>query len=238
MKERPWWLLVGGRRRLGRELAQTLAPGHNLILTSSASWETEAGWISELSKQTQVRYLLWDAASPGLVPSMMADLEALGAEGIRLNSAVLVSGSFPESPLGQWTPASLEETWRLNLAFPMLAAQAAAPHMAEGGCIQFLLDTAIHKPFLKRLPYSAAKAGLAAMVPGLARALAPRVRVVGHALGTVLAAPAHDPADLASHCLLQRLGTPADLARALVYAAESPYLTGEILTLDGGFRWV
>jgi len=166
----------------------------------------------------------------------MADLGALGAEGVRLNSCVVVSGSFPESPLGQWTPSSLADTWRLNLAFPLLAAQAAAPHMADGGCIQFLLDTAIHKPFSRRLPYSAAKAGLAAMVPGLAKVLAPRVRVVGHALGTVLP-DAHDPADLAQHSLLKRLGTPEDLARALVFAAESPYLTGEIITLDGGARY-
>ena len=80
-----------------------------------------------------------------------------------------------------------------------------------------------------------AKAGLAALVPGLARLLAPRVRVVGHALGTVLPDPETtrpgwppQPAE--------RTGTPEDLARALRFAADSPYLTGAILTLDGGTR--
>ncbi|BDU73782.1 SDR family oxidoreductase [Mesoterricola silvestris] len=237
-EDRTWWLLVGGRRRLGRALAQALAPGHNLILTSSRSWEQEGAWIAELSKQTQVRCLLWDAASPVLVPTMMADLGALGAEGVKVNSCVVVGGTFPEHPLGTWTAADLEETWRLNLSFPLLAAQGVAPHMADGGCIQFLLDTAIHKPFLKRLPYTAAKGGVAALVPGLARALAPRVRVVGHALGTVLPDSAEDAAFLASRSLLGAVGSPEDLARALRYAAESPYLTGEILTLDGGTRWV
>jgi len=237
-EDRTWWLLVGGRRRLGRELAQALAKGHNLILTTSVSWDQEEGWIAELSKQTQVRCLLWDAASPDLVPTMMADLEALGAEGVKVNSCVVVGGTFPESPLGTWTPASLEETWRLNLSFPLLAAQQVAPHMADGGCIQFLLDTAIHRPFLKRLPYTAAKSGVAALVPGLARALAPRVRVVGHALGTVLPDAREDAAALASRSLLGAVGAPEDLVRALRYAAESPYLTGEILTLDGGTRWV
>jgi len=53
-EDRTWWLLVGGRRRLGRELAQALAKGHNLILTTSVSWDQEEGWIAELSKQTQV----------------------------------------------------------------------------------------------------------------------------------------------------------------------------------------
>jgi len=236
-KDRDGWLLVGGRRRLGRELAQALAAEHDLILTTSVSWKDEADWISELSKQTQVRCLLWDAASPGLVPTMMADLEALRADGVQLNSCVVVGGTFPESPLGQWTPGNLAENWLVNLSFPLLVAQQVAPHLQEGGSLQFLLDTAIHRAFPRRLPYCAAKAGLAALVPGLARTLAPRVRVVGHALGTVLPDSASDPALLASRSLLKRLGTPEDLVRALVFAADSPYLTGEILTLDGGTRW-
>ena len=236
-KDRTWWLLVGGRKRLGRELAQALASGHNLILTTSVSWKEEADWISELSKQTQVRCLLWDAASPDLVKTMMADLDALGAAGVKVNSCVVVAGTFPEAPLGSWTPGNLAETWQVNLALPLLVAQAVAPHLAEGGCLQFLLDIAIHRPFGRRLPYSAAKAGLAAMVPGLARVLAPRVRVVGHALGTLLPEEGLAPEVLAGRSLLKRLGTPGDLVRALVYAAESPYLTGAVLPLDGGTRW-
>ena len=168
---------------------------------------------------------------------MMADLEALGAAGIQLNSCILVSGTFPEAPLGSWTPQNLEETWRVNLSYPLLVAQQVAPLLVDGGCLQFLLDTAIHRPFLRRLPYCAAKAALASMVPGLARALAPRVRVVGHALGAILPDSGSDPAVLASRSLLKRLGTPEDLVRALALAAASPYLTGEILTLDGGTRW-
>ena len=237
-KEKPWWILVGGRRRLGKALAQALAPDCKLVLTSSTSWESETRWITELSKQTQVRCLLWDAANPDLVPLMMADLAALGAAGITPNCAVLVSGSFPRSSLGHWDPANLEATWQLNLTFPLLVSQAVGPLLAEGGCLQLLLDTAIHKPFIQHLPYAVAKTGLAALVPGLARLLAPRVRVVGHALGTLLPDPASDPQWLASRSLTQRLGQPEDLVRALRFAADSPYLTGEIITLDGGSRWL
>lgn len=232
-----WWILVGGRSRLGRALAEAFAPDHRLVLTSSKPWAEERRWLESLSKRTQVRTFQWNADDPELVPTMMADLEGLRDEGIALENAVIAAGTFPEAPLGSWAAASLEATWRVNLSFPLLAAQALAPHLAEGGCLQFLLDTAIHRPFLKRMPYTAAKAGLAALVPGLSRALAPRVRVVGHALGTALPDAAHDPSDLAERNLLKRLGTPTDLARAIRYASESPYLTGEILTLDGGFRW-
>ena len=236
-EDKSWWILVGGGRRLGRALAEGLVPGHNLVVTSSRPWMGEDHGETVLSKRTQVRTLRWDAGDPGLVPQMMADLERLGAEGIRFESAVLVAGTFPEQPFGTWTPESLRETLTLNTAFPMLAAQALAPWIRDGGSLQFLLDTAIHRPMLRRLPYSAAKAGLASMVPGLARLLAPRVRVAGHALGVLLPDEASDPKALAALNLLQRNGKPEDLLRALTFVAESPYLTGEILTLDGGRRW-
>jgi len=231
------WILVGGRSRLGRALAEILAQDHELVLTSSKAWEEEPRWLEALSKRTRVRTCRWNADDPELVPTMMADLETLGDEGIMLDNAVIVAGSFPEHPFGAWDPANLADTWRLNLSFPLLVAQCVGPRLADGGCLQILLDTAIHRPFARRLPYSAAKAGLAALVPALARQLAPRVRVVGHALGSVLANAEHDPAFLADRNLLKRLGDPEDLSRALRYAAGSPYLTGEILTLDGGRRW-
>lgn len=209
-----------------------------MVLTSSGSWEAEGAWLEDLSKHGQIQTLQWDAAHPDLVSRMMADLDTLEAGGWVISGAVILAGTFPEQPLGSWTPEALAATFQLNLGFPALCAQALAPRLAPGACLQFLLDTAIHRPWLKRLPYSAAKAGLAALVPGLAQLLAPRVRVVGHALGALLPDEGSDPAFLADRTLLKRLGTPADLCRAVRYAADSPFLTGEILTVDGGRRWV
>ncbi len=235
--DRACWVLVGGRHRLGRALAEDLAQDHDLVLTSSAPWDGES-WVDELSKIARIRRLRWDAENPDLVSRMMADMDTLQADGWVISGAVILAGSFPESPLGTWTQEGLEATWRLNLGFPFLCAQALAPRFAEGSCLQVLLDTSIHRPWLKRLPYSAAKAGLAALVPGLAQLLAPKVRVVGHALGTVLPAEGSDAAFLAGRTLLKRIGAPADLCRAVRFAAASPFLTGEILTQDGGRRWV
>ena len=227
---------MGGMRRLGRALAEELARDHALVLTGSQ--EAEAPWLEGLRRHTEIRTFRWNAMEPDLGSKMMADLTALESEGIPLAGAVVVAGVFPQQPFGRWNMEELESMWRVNLSFPLVCAQALAPRLVEGACLQFILDASIHRPFLKRLPYSASKAGLAALVPGLAQLLAPRVRVVGHALGTVLADEASDPEWLASRSLLKRNGEPADLARALRFAAESPYLTGEILTLDGGRRWI
>ncbi len=234
---RACWVLVGGRRRLGRALAEDLARDHDLVLTSSKPWDGET-WVDDLTKTGRIRTLQWDAEGPELVSRMMADLDGLESDGWAISGAVLLAGTFPKSPLGTWTPELLDATWRMNLGFPFLCAQALAPRLADGSCLQLLLDTSIHRPWLKRLPYSAAKAGLAALVPGLAQLLAPRVRVVGHALGAVLPAEGSDAAFLAERTLLKRLGDPADLCRAVRFAADSPFLTGEILTQDGGRRWV
>jgi NAD(P)-dependent dehydrogenase (short-subunit alcohol dehydrogenase family) len=235
--DRPCWVLVGGRRRLGRALAEDLARDHDLVLTSSGSWEGET-WVEDLSKRTRIETLRWDAEDPEVVSRMMADLDALEADGRVLSGAVLLAATFPEQPLGTWTPELLAATWRMNLSFPFLCVQALAPKLSEGSCLQLLLDTSIHRPWLKRLPYSAAKAGLAALVPGLAQLLAPRVRVVGHALGALLPAEGGETAFLAGRTLLKRIGEPADLCRAVRFAADSPFLTGAILTQDGGRRWV
>ena len=226
-REKPWWILVGGRRRLGRALAEALAPDHNLVLTSSAAWEPEAPWITELSKQTQVRCLRWRAEDPDVVPTMMADLAALGAAGIVARVAVLVSGTFPEQPLGHWTPENLAPPGGPTSPSRSWRPRPLAPRLADGGCLQILLDIASERPFLKRLPYSAAKAGLAALVPGLARLLAPRVRVVGHAMGTVLPHPGTTPPGWPTTACSSAPARPEDLARALRYAADSPYLTGD-----------
>lgn len=230
--EKRWWILIGGMRRLGAALAEDLAADYNLVLTGST--DANRRWLKELEGITGIRTFRWDALDPDLGPKMMADLARLESAGIHLHGAVIVAGSFPEQPFGQWTPEGLEETWRLNLTFPLLCAQALAPHLEEASCLQILLDSSVHRPFVKRLPHGVSKAGLASLVPGLARILAPRIRVVGHALGTVLPHPGSDPDRLAAQSLLKRNGEPADVARALRFAAQSPYLNGVVLTQDGG----
>jgi NAD(P)-dependent dehydrogenase (short-subunit alcohol dehydrogenase family) len=235
--DRDCWILVGGRRRLGRALAEDLARDHDLVLTSSEAWNGET-WVDDLSKRGRIRMLQWDAESSNLVSRMMADLDTLESDGWEISGAVILAGTFPEGPLGTWSAENLDATWRMNLSFPFLCAQALAPRLRENACLQILLDTSIHTPWLKRLPYSAAKAGLASLIPGLAQLLAPKLRVVGHALGAVLPAEGSDVSYLAERTLVKRTGDPADLCRAVRFAAESPFLTGEIITQDGGRRWL
>ncbi|MCL1894525.1 MAG: SDR family oxidoreductase [Holophagaceae bacterium] len=237
MEKKTWWVIVGGARRLGLALAKTLAENHKLVLTSSKFPEGKEE-LSKLSIHTDVRLLRWDANDPSLASRIMTDIQVLLGEGITISGAIIIAGTFPSAPLGSWNVEELQKTWQINLTFPLMAIQSLAPNLMEGSCIQIILDTCIHRPWLNRLPYSCAKSGLATLVSGLSQLLAPKIRVVGHAIGTVLPDDDSDPVFLQNQTLLKRLGTPEDLARAITYTADSPYLTGEILTLDGGRRWV
>ena len=221
----PPGIIVGGQRRLGRTLAEDLGRDHALWLTSSRPWE-------DTDQASDRRTLRWDAEDPALASTMEKDLE-----GLEFAGAILVAGTFPEAAFGSWRPEQLAQTWSTNLSFPLLAIQALAGRMADGACLQLVLDACIHRPYLKRLPYSATRSALAALVPAFARILAPKVRVVGHAIGTLLPAEGTDPGMLARQGLLGRNGSPEDLARAIRFAAASPFLTGEIITQDGGRRW-
>jgi len=82
--------------------------------------------------------------------------------------------------------------------------------------------------------YAASKAGLAALTRLLALEWAPEVRVNGVAPGAVLLKGGRNAGRLANRIPLGRIGTPEDVARAVLFLAKEPFITGEILTVDGG----
>jgi pteridine reductase len=93
---------------------------------------------------------------------------------------------------------------------------------------------------LKGYPlYSTAKAGLAALTRSLAVELAPRVRVNGVAPGAI-AWPEDGQLDRAERerilatTPLARVGSPEDVAQAVHFLACAPYVTGQIIAVDGG----
>ena len=93
------------------------------------------------------------------------------------------------------------------------------------------------RPYIDRIPYTMAKAGLRAGLFGLARALAPEVRVNGLAPGAVLLPPGTDAKTeeaIRRAALLRGVGTPGDVVEAALYLLRADFVTGTILTVDGG----
>jgi pteridine reductase len=122
----------------------------------------------------------------------------------------------------------------------LFIAQEAAPELARhGGSIVNIVDIHAERP-LKGYPvYSVAKAGLAALTRSLALELAPRVRVNGVAPGAI-AWPddgQFEPAErerIVATTPLARVGSPDDIAQAVHFLACAPYVTGQVIAVDGG----
>jgi pteridine reductase len=131
-----------------------------------------------------------------------------------------------------------------NLRAPLFLAQAAAPHLrAWQGAIVNIVDIHAERPLADFVVYTVAKAGLAGLTRSLALELAPDVRVNGVAPGAILwpeGGQHFSPSErtrITEQTPLERIGTPEDVAGAVKYLLfDAPFVTGEILAVDGGRR--
>jgi pteridine reductase len=192
-----------------------------------------------------------NAARPESVALVQADLlDAAGLPEIvkntlgrfeRLDALVNNASAFFPTPVGDMTPANWETLVGANLRAPLFLSQAAAPHLKKtGGAIVNITDIHADRPLKSYVIYSIAKTGLVGLTRSLARELAPEVRVNGVAPGAIVWPEDGSWDDLTrqrivSHTLLRRTGEPDDIARAVLYLlADAPYVTGQIIAVDGG----
>jgi len=153
-----------------------------------------------------------------------------------LDLLVCSAARFEQAPSDQLPRAQFEGMLESNLTGPFYLMQAALPMLrASRGSIVTLLDlcgtTQVWKGYAH---YAASKAGLAALTRLLALEWAPEVRVNGVAPGAVLLKGGRNAGRLANRIPLGRIGTPEDVARAVLFLAKEPFITGEILMVDGG----
>jgi pteridine reductase len=233
-------LVTGGARRVGAAIARRLhAAGANLMLhyrDSAADADALAAELNALrakSASTVKAELLAPIAPRSLVSST---LESFGRLDLVVNNA---SAFFPV-PIGAIESSHWEELIGSNLRAPLFISQEAAPHLAKGqGAIVNIVDIHAERPLKGYSVYSVAKAGLAALTRSLALELAPGVRVNGVAPGAI-AWPEDgqfDPEErrrILATTPLSRVGSPEDIAQAVHFLACAPYVTGQILAVDGG----
>jgi len=237
----PVVLITGAARRVGAEIARTLhAAGATLVLHYRASAQDAEALAADLNARRENsalalrRDLLDLAGLAGMVEETVAHFG-------RLDALVNNASSFFPTPIGSIDAAAWDDLIGSNLKGPLFLSQAAAPHLARShGCIVNITDIHAERPLKNYVVYSIAKAGLAGLTRSLARELGPEVRVNAVAPGPI-AWPEDGSFDevtrqrVISHTLLKRIGEPEDIAGAVYYLiAESPYVTGQIITVDGG----
>jgi NAD(P)-dependent dehydrogenase (short-subunit alcohol dehydrogenase family) len=161
--------------------------------------------------------------------------KAFGALDVVVNSAAVMT----RQPFGSVTAKDWDDVMSLNLRAPFLIAQAAAAEMPKGGAIVNIADLAAFETWPSYVPHSISKAGIVKMTEGLARVLAPAIRVNAIAPGAVLLPD--DWSDKTGERLsdttpLRRLGDPNDVVEAMLYLLRADYVTGETIVVDGGRR--
>jgi pteridine reductase len=158
-----------------------------------------------------------------------------------LDALVNNASAFYPTPVGTISAVNWDELVGANLKAPLFLSQAAAPYLKKvSGCIVNITDIHAERPLKNYVVYSIAKAGLTGLTISLARELGPEVRVNAVAPGPI-AWPEDGSFDevtrqrVISHTLLKRIGEPDDIARAVYYlVADAPYVTGQVIAVDGG----
>jgi pteridine reductase len=233
-------LITGAARRIGAALARGFhAHGADVCIHCRQSigeaerLRDELNGMRARSAVVVTADLLDLAALPGIVG---AAVHAFG----RLDALINNASSFYATPLGNVSATQWDDLLGTNLRAPFFLAQAAAPHLrATKGAIVNMIDIHAQRPLPQHPVYSAAKAGLAMMTRALARELGPDIRVNGIAPGPILWPEAGMDAQLqkeiVAKTLLKRSGSPEDVVRtALFFVKDAPYVTGQILAVDGG----
>jgi pteridine reductase len=233
-------LVTGAARRVGAAIARKLhGAGANVLLhcrTSAGAAESLARELNN-ARPESARTLQADLLDVNqLAPLIDAAVAAFGRLDILINNA----STFYPTPMGAISPHDWDDLMGTNVKAPLFLSQAAAAALRKSsGLIINLLDIHGSRPLKQFAVYCTAKAALAMLTRSLARELAPEVRVNGIAPGPIMwpddAPDAETKAKIISQTLLQRQGSPEDVARtALFLAADAPYITGQILAVDGG----
>jgi pteridine reductase len=233
-------LITGGARRVGAAITRRLHAAGASIAIHYRSSAADAGALRDSlnalrpdSTMTMACDLLDVSLLDGLVQSTLA---RFGRLDVLINNA----SSFYATPVGSVTLSQWEDLIGTNLRAPLFLSQAAAPALtASEGLLLNIADIHGMRPLRHHPVYSSAKAGLIMMTQALARELAPRVRVNAIAPGPVLfpetGLTEEMRASIIERTLLKRRGSPEDIARAALYfASEAPYVTGQVLAVDGG----
>jgi pteridine reductase len=232
-------LVTGGAHRLGRAIALALGgAGADVVIHYHSSAAPAQAVVAELEA------LGVAAASYSGDLAQIADVERVVDQAVafrgRLNLLVNNAGIWGSTPIGTVTEQRWDELLDTNVRSAFFAAQRAAPALrAARGAIVNIADVGVLRPWRNHTPYLVSKGAVATLTEALAKDLAPDVRVNAVAPGPVLMPDDWTPeqaAGAAKTTLLQRLGSPDDVAQAIVYLAQAEYVTGVLLPVDGGNR--
>ncbi len=235
-------MVTGGAKRIGRAIAEHLhGMGFDIALHYRSSADSAQALADELCgrRAASCRLFHADLEDHAQVSSLAAELLAhYSSIDLLVNNA----SSFAPTPIENCTPAQFDSMLASNLRAPYFLIQGLLPALRGGGAsVINIIDVHADRPLRHFNAYSAAKAGLASLTRSLAVELGPDIRVNGIAPGAILWPEGNASYDqsardsLVANTPLKCLGTPTDIARTVAFlACDAPFITGEVIVVDGG----
>lgn len=233
-------LITGAARRIGASIAHEFhTAGYRVIVhcnhSLDAANEMAAGFNK--SRNDSAVVITQDLAQIGNAEKFFAAcLQCFGRVDVLINNASV----FYPTPFDRMAPEEFDQFIDTNLKAPLFLVRAGANHL-KGGAVINIVDIHGETPLRDYLAYSVSKAGLLMLTKALAIELAPDVRVNGISPGAILwpeqnaEMSANERNNLLEKIPMQTLGTPEDIARTALFLAESSaFITGQIVTVDGG----
>jgi 3-oxoacyl-[acyl-carrier protein] reductase/pteridine reductase len=236
-------LVTGGAHRVGKTITLLLASvGAHVVVNYHTSASAAQQTVAEAQALgVQAIAVQCDVADWAAVQRMGQTIHShFGGVDIIVNSAsYFARTAFPTTAADEI--ARWQRVTRTLIDGPFYVGNVLVPAMQArgGGAIVNIVDLSVWQPWPGFMAHSAGKAALLAMTRQWALELAPAIRVNAVAPGLVLPPPHLTPTQQAARAkqtLLGRWGQPDDVARAVKYLLEADYVTGEVLTVDGGER--
>ncbi len=233
-------LVTGAARRVGAVIAAAFhAAGARVAIhyrSSKADADAHVARLNE-ARADSARAFRADLADAAACDTLVTGVvRAFGRLDVLVNNA----STFYPTPVGTITPDQFDDLIGSNLRAPLFLSQAAAPALAKHeGLILNIGDIHGLRPLGGHAVYCAAKAGLMMLTRSLARELGPAVRVNAIAPGPVMW-PEHGVDEglrerIVARTALKRAGSADDVAKAALYfATGAPFVTGQVLAVDGG----
>lgn len=234
---RPTALVTGGAVRVGRALSLGLADAGYDVAVNYHTSVRAAEEVAEAIEGLGVRAFLCpgDVSRPEDVERVSAEIrESLGRLDLLVNNAsTFFQRPLLEIPEGEW-----DRAMEVNVKGPFLLVQALAELLRDArGSVVNITDLSAFRPWVEHPHHSVSKAALLHLTRVMARALAPEVRVNAVAPGTVLPPEEYGAEERDASrrkTLLGTLGSPEDVVRTVRFLADSGFITGEVVVVDGG----
>ena len=232
--------ITGAAKRIGKEIALTFKElGWNIIIHYNSSKKDADDLANQINKDNpnSAKTVQGNLDIKEDVQKILSEIsEVFPSIDLLVNNA----STFYPTPIDEISEDHWDKLIGSNLKGPLFLIQGLKEKLKRSnGSIINITDTNLTKGVANYSIYSAAKAGLEAVTKGLARELAPEIKVNAIAPGAMLEPPdvrwtEEQKNKVVESIPLKRMGSEKDIANAVKFLAHSAYITGQIIKVDGG----